>query len=345
MDKLLTVIIPTYNMEDYLDTCLSSLIVKDEELMSLLEVLVVNDGSKDNSSQIAHIYEGNYPQIFKVIDKENGNYGSCINRGLLEARGRYIKVLDADDCFDTEALGVFLCKLGELDVDLVVTDGCNYLAKKHKRIYWRVGCIPNEELPVAELPSIWMHTITYKTNNLRRMNYHQTEGISFTDEEWAFWPMNSVKTFYYLPVCLYCYTLERDGQSVDATSWIKKINQEIQLSRPMIKFLHNAKDTEPAYSYFQRKLFTRLRHFYSRIVVEYGIPLSQEIVTFDRFFMEQLPEMYEQLADDMVIHWRIPIHYMRYWRSHGYNISPYHPYGIIIKGYKLWKELKSCLNR
>lgn len=344
MDKLLTIVIPTYNMEDYIDTCLSSLIVKNEESMNLLEVLCVNDGSKDKSSQIAHIYEINYPQTFKVIDKENGNYGSCINRGLREAKGKYIKVLDADDCFDTEAFDVFLCKLVELDVDLVVTDGCNYMSKKQKRIYWHVGCVSNEILPITELPSIWMHTITYKTDNLRRMNYRQTEGISFTDEEWAFWPMSTVKIFYYLPICLYCYTLERDGQSVDATAWIKKIHQEILLSRPMIEFLHNAKRTEPAYTYFHRKLFTRLRHFYSRLVVEYDVPISQEIATFDSYFLKQLPEMYEKLADDMVVHWRIPIHYMRYWRSHGYKISPYHPYGIIIKGCRLLKKLKAYLN-
>lgn len=90
MEKLITIVIPTYNMEKYLDKCLTSLIVPDE-YMELLEVLVVNDGSKDNSSAIAHRYEDKYPQTFRVIDKENGNYGSYVNRGLKEAAGKYIK--------------------------------------------------------------------------------------------------------------------------------------------------------------------------------------------------------------------------------------------------------------
>ena len=86
-NKNLTIIIPTYNMQEYLQKCLSSLIVKKG--LETLEVLVVNDGSKDNSSIIAHEFEAKYPGVFRVIDKENGNYGSCINRGLKEATGKY----------------------------------------------------------------------------------------------------------------------------------------------------------------------------------------------------------------------------------------------------------------
>ena len=97
MDKILTVIIPTYNMEELLPRCLDSFLIKDKKLMQQVEVLVVNDGSKDNSSSIAHRYEKLYPHTFRVIDKENGNYGSCVNRGLQEATGKYVKVLDADD--------------------------------------------------------------------------------------------------------------------------------------------------------------------------------------------------------------------------------------------------------
>lgn len=107
MNKILTIIIPTYNMEKYLRRCLDSLII-DEDGMKQLEVLVINDGSKDSSSQIAHEYQDKYQDTFRVIDKENGNYGSCVNRGLKEATGKYVKVLDADDWFDTANFTSFL---------------------------------------------------------------------------------------------------------------------------------------------------------------------------------------------------------------------------------------------
>ena len=101
-EKLLTLVIPTYNMEKYLEKCLDSLLVSDNEMLKTLEVLIVIDGAKDGSSAIGHRYQDLYPDTFRVIDKENGNYGSCINRGLKEATGTFIKILDADDWFDTK---------------------------------------------------------------------------------------------------------------------------------------------------------------------------------------------------------------------------------------------------
>ena len=120
MGKILTIVIPTYNMEKYLDKCLSSLIMPRN--MDDLEVLIVNDGSKDSSLQIARRYEALYPQTFIVIDKDNGNYGSCINCGLKNASGKYFKVLDADDSYNTENLCNYLDFLRYLDIDLIMSD-------------------------------------------------------------------------------------------------------------------------------------------------------------------------------------------------------------------------------
>ena len=117
-NKILTIVIPTYNMQDYLRRCLDSLLVEQERLKKI-EVLVVNDGSKDNSSAIAHEYETKYPEAFRVIDNENGNYGSCVNRGLKEAKGKYFRILDADDRFDTGALVQLVDVLATTDLDLV----------------------------------------------------------------------------------------------------------------------------------------------------------------------------------------------------------------------------------
>ena len=94
--KLLTVIVPSYNMEKYLLKCLGSLIVAPE-LMERIEVIVVNDGSTDRTSEIAHSFEVKFPGVFRVIDKENGHYGSCVNAGLKMASGVFAKILDADD--------------------------------------------------------------------------------------------------------------------------------------------------------------------------------------------------------------------------------------------------------
>lgn len=198
MDKILTIIVPTYNMESYLPFCLSSLLVG--KLMDSLDVVIINDGSKDSSSIIAHQYSFSYPNTFRVIDKENGNYGSCVNRGLIEAKGKYVKILDADDRFDTKSLQIIMEILLEIDVDLVLTDYVK-VNMKNKEIERTRYDVQRNKILDFQLMSCFpeMHGVMYKTDNLRRINYRQTEGISYTDQEWIFEPMISVKSFCYIP--------------------------------------------------------------------------------------------------------------------------------------------------
>ncbi len=86
MEKLLSVIVPTYNVEKYLSQCLDSLCKRDTK--GKMEVLLINDGSTDNSADIARGYTERYPGVFRLINKENGGHGSAINRGILEAAGK-----------------------------------------------------------------------------------------------------------------------------------------------------------------------------------------------------------------------------------------------------------------
>lgn len=121
MEKILSIVIPTYNMEKYLNKCIDSLLIPD---LNLLDILIINDGSKDSSSAIGHEYESRFPESIHIIDKENGNYGSCVNRGLKEAKGRYFRLLDADDSLDTDSLQQIVKILKNLDneVDVMITN-------------------------------------------------------------------------------------------------------------------------------------------------------------------------------------------------------------------------------
>lgn len=95
MDKVLTVIVPVYNMEKYIRQCLESLVIG--EVLDRIEVLVVLDGSKDGSAEIAYEFVEQYPDTFRIIYKANGGHGSAINTGLMMASGEYVKILDSDD--------------------------------------------------------------------------------------------------------------------------------------------------------------------------------------------------------------------------------------------------------
>ena len=118
MDKIVSFIIPSYNVEKYLDKCLTSFL--NLEVLDFIEVIVVDDGSKDQTAQIARNYIEQYPRVFRLISKENGGHGSAINVGTAAAAGCYLKVIDADDWVVTENLKEFVDKLAVCTADVVL---------------------------------------------------------------------------------------------------------------------------------------------------------------------------------------------------------------------------------
>lgn len=239
--KLLSIIIPTYNMEKYLPRCLDSLLIKEN--LNLLEIWVVNDGSKDNSSEIAHQYADKYPGVFHVIDKPNGNYGSCINAALKVLTGKYVKVLDSDDYFNTDALINIIKRLKEANVDVILTDftvkditvGAESLAE--------LNLIKNKEIELNqnEIPQFEMHAIIYKSSLLKDISYQQTEGISYTDTEWTFYPMLKAKNLIYFKENLYQYIMGREGQTVGFESFCRNIEMMEQILIRILDYLKQEK--------------------------------------------------------------------------------------------------------
>lgn len=227
MKKILTVIVPSYNMEKYLPKCLGSLEVAPE-LMEKLEVLVVNDGSKDRTSEIAHEFAAKWPGTFKVIDKTNGNYGSCINAALPVASGLYVKVLDADDWFETKAFGKYLRFLESADdADLVLTDYDTVDVNDRVLCECRCGFNPYEIFSVAQFletgSHLFMHAYAYRTDLFKKLTYRQLEGCSYTDWQWVILPLSVVRRVRYCPLVVYKYLNGRIGQTTDgvqvATNW------------------------------------------------------------------------------------------------------------------------------
>ena len=119
-EKILTVTIPSYNVEAYLEDCLESFV--NSEVMDDIEVLIVNDGSSDNTVKIAQRYVDKYENTFRLINKENGGHGSTINTGVREAKGKYFKVVDGDDWVDTRSFIHLVKVLKESDADIVASN-------------------------------------------------------------------------------------------------------------------------------------------------------------------------------------------------------------------------------
>lgn len=229
MKKILSVCIPTYNMEALLGRCLNSFIV-DKNYMNQLEIIIVNDGSKDNSSRIAHEYANKYPDTFVVVDKPNGNYGSCINAALKVATGYYFRICDADDRYENSNLVAYIDFLNESKTDMVfspynvltmdsVLINCNPCPKYFIGKVFTTDEFSFKSRGCSEM--LRMHCMATRTSILIDHHYSQTEGISYTDTQFVFYSMLYAKTLSFFENVIYCYYLGREGQTASKESVLR----------------------------------------------------------------------------------------------------------------------------
>lgn len=229
MNKLLTIVIPVYKVEQYINKCLDSLILS-EDLMEKLEVIIVNDGTPDNSAEFSREYTMRYPQTFRQIDKENGGHGSAWNVGVKEASGKYLRFLDSDDWLTN--LDLLLQTLEITDVDVVLTHLNNYNELEQTNTEWNITDGPFEE--VGNFSSFTFDDFrnktntlnflfaTYKTAILKRIPNLFMEKTMYDDSILYALPLLFAETYLCLDVVLYNYLSGREGQSMNAT--VKKRN-------------------------------------------------------------------------------------------------------------------------
>lgn len=228
MEKILSVVIPTYNMEALLPRCLDSFILP-QNYMDKMEILVVNDGSKDKSLEIALKYAQEYPNTYKVIDKPNGNYGSCINAALKVATGKYFRICDADDCYENSNLSQYLDFLTNTDADIVFNpysvyrgDDLSTTFDVSEEYSYGVYSIDDLKWDTPELSKFRaMHSMAVKRDILINHNYYQTEGISYTDTQFIFYSCLYARTCTFFNAVIYLYYLGRDGQTMSPAAMVR----------------------------------------------------------------------------------------------------------------------------
>ncbi|MDY6092129.1 MAG: glycosyltransferase family 2 protein [Prevotella sp.] len=222
-NKVLSVVVPSFNMQDYIGRNVESII--SASCVDDIEIVIVNDGSTDETLKIAQHYEHLYPQSVRVIDKPNGHYGSCINIALQSVSGKYFRILDADDMFDTNALEVFVEKLKTTNAELVVTQRVEISIDengKEKTTYFPLRNIEFGKVYHANTFSITdvsqgvefnMHSMTYRTDVLRRVNLKLIEGVCYTDMIYCMIPISNIESLVVFDIFLYHYYVGREGSS------------------------------------------------------------------------------------------------------------------------------------
>ncbi len=241
--KLLSIAVPCYNSENYMKNCIESLLVGGEEV----EILIVNDGSKDGTAQIADEYAAKYPTIVRAIHQENKGHGGAVNAGIENAAGLYFKVVDSDDWLNPEAYKKVLEVLenvakGPETLDVLI---CNYVYEKEgakkKRVMRYQKAFPqdriftwNEAKDLGIGNYVLMHSLIYRTALLHESGMKLPEHTFYVDNIFAFHPMQYVKTLYYLDVNLYRYYIGRVDQSVNEQVMLGRMDQQLRVNKIMI---------------------------------------------------------------------------------------------------------------
>ena len=295
-EPLLTVVIPAYNVELFLEeTVLSILKAKNS---NLVEVVIVNDGSKDNTLTIAQQLEKQYSQV-KVVDKKNGGHGSTINAGLECAAGKYFRLLDGDDWFDTKEFESFLSALKKTDTDLILNDYTECFLKsginRPVTFYSTLPEFRTLDLDVVKFPE-WgpmLPTLTVKTSLLRGFGLKIDEHCYYVDQEYNLACYLASKTVEYFPFMVYQYRLERDGQSMQRSSLIKNASSHEKVCRRLLAEFskHCEHLSEQRRNYLSERVIIPMCHMQYMIAIEY-CNSRQLFLSFDRA-LRAFPDFYD----------------------------------------------------
>lgn len=242
MNKILTITVPSYNAENYLlETIPTMLSISNIEK---LEIIIVNDGSKDNTLAVAQNLKQNYPNTIVIVDKENGGHGSTINAGIKIATGKYFKVIDADDWVESNNLEQLIEYLSECNDDEVISPFIKVYTDKNTEEEYSYSVNDNRKSyeyetflsEINELPK--MHAISVKTKNLQENGIHIDENCFYVDLEYNTFPMPYIRTISYFELPIYRYRLGSLTQSVSMSSYIKNIKMHKKVTLALINFFN-----------------------------------------------------------------------------------------------------------
>ena len=307
MDKLITFAIPCYNSESYMENCIKSLLSAGEDT----EILIINDGSKDRTGEIADRYEKEYPNIVRAIHQENGGHGEGVNQGIRLGKGLYYKVVDSDDRLEPKALETLLNRIREnvknnVFVDMYVT---NYVydhvadntqkPMSYKHIFPHdVVCSWKDTKSFGVSKYLMMHSVVYRTELLRELKIELPKHTFYVDNLYMYWPFPSVKTIYYMDLNLYYYFIGRDDQSVNEKNVIKRIDQQILVTKLMTE-CHDLNEIKKQDKQLYKYMFHELAMMYTISTI--FLYASNDPVNFEkekelwRFLKEKDAALYRKM--------------------------------------------------
>lgn len=300
MEKVLSVSVAAYNVENCLEKCLESFI--KSAVLQDIEILVIDDGSKDKTAEIALKYQRMYPNSIRLISKKNGGHGSTINKGILEASGKYFKIVDADDWVEIDGINNLVNYLKSSEADMVLNTFYKVNAfSLQKEIINPITSNGMDSHRIYEFDSVcsrfslYMHAITFKTKVLKAMGPIIDENCFYVDTEYTVFPIKSVDNVVFLDFPVYDYLLGTATQSMNIANMIKRREQHLRVTKRLIDYYNHefSSLSGEKQELIRRRVESVIRMQFSIYLSMEGASSYQEVIDFDRWLDENNPDLYK----------------------------------------------------
>lgn len=299
MEKILSISIAAYNAEKDIANCLDSLIYSN--VWKQLDIIVVNDGSKDHTAEIVQNYIEKYGQSIRLVNKENGGHGSTINTSIKYACGKYYKILDSDDWVNSENLSRLVEFLEKTNADMVLNPYDEIAYDTRRKIRQLNPCENNvsfeeiHRLDELDKTVLYMHSLTFRREIIQKMGPIIDENCFYVDMEYCIFPLLYVDSFACLDYPVYQYLLGSQTQSMNMINMINRRNQHLKVIRRLVDFYNkyvNDLDVK-----VKENIALRVKYaIYNQYVIYLNmIPREavKEIREFDGWLKKQSRELYD----------------------------------------------------
>lgn len=298
MNKVLTIAVPSYNTQEYIDACLPTML--RHPYADRTEILLVNDGSTDRTLERMKWYEQNYPDIVVVIDKKNGGHGSAVNIAIQKAHGIYFKVIDADDWVLSANLGKMVRQLAHCRADLVIHPYIKYHVRRKRSQIIRFEIAENKTLPFDQaapgLEEVEIQAAAYRTALLRDHQIRLRENCFYEDTEYNIFPIRYVNTVYACSYPVYVYRIGTISQSIHPRQAFKNRKMHRKIIADCISYYekYETELSEAKKEYIRRIIGKRIR---SQYMIYMKNPMTKnrmrELLEWDRKLKERSAYFYE----------------------------------------------------
>ena len=302
--KVLSISIAAYNVAATLRECIDPFLKSG--VMDALDIMVVDDGSKDNTAEIAKEYAEKYPQSIRLISKENGGWGSTVNTGIQNAVGKFFRQLDGDDYYKPENMKDYIEFLQATEADMVLAPYIEF-SDATGEIISEPNCNPGCEIgkvyEMAEIPHMapFMHSMTVKMERIKN-HISITEHCFYTDTEFVLKSCNMAEKIAFFDKPIYCYRRASAGQSMSLSGLEKHYNDQSIVVETMLDY-QNAKVKRKEVLKIYEELLQKTCgwQYLVLLYVSRTKEHKKALMAFDRMLKEKGPSYYNRITIPVVL--------------------------------------------